>query len=127
MEIYLDYLKHSAFAKIHIIEILIIFILFFYWLLQELKLKTPKKSFYMNMRMILHFLLFLYSIIFVYFYRYQYIKSKLKFEPTLGDLEIYYSEIESILYPFLFFQCLIFVIIFLIYIVLYIREKQILS
>jgi len=125
MEKYLRYFDHSIYSRVHITEFLLpFFILIIIYFIKD-KNTMRKIYIYSTMRMVLFFLTNIYSLILIYIYYYEYINSKYSFHPfTKGDHQLYYENTEYTLYPFLFYQGIIYFVVLVVYLILFLKQKK---
>lgn len=123
METYFSYFKYSEYALLQIVEFAILLLIFLYLLIKKRRngLQNKQLIFLMLFLMILSSI---YTFIMIYIYYYEYIHSKFIYAPTFMELQIYYSETETVLYPFLLNQAIIIFLCLTLYVCIYFKLEK---
>ncbi len=109
----IDFLILSEYGRYLLIEVFIVLIVYIGWVQVR---KSKNIIIDLSTQMILIVLLFLSYVYTLYVIYYEYVTSKFNHSPSIGELLLYYSENESVFYPFLLGQALIGFIVLIFYV-----------
>ncbi len=109
----IDFIFLSEYGTYFLIEVSIVLIVYVAWVRVR---KSENLIIDLSTQTILIVLLFLSYIYTLYVIYYEYVTSKFNHSPSMGELLLYYSENESVFYPFLLGQAFIGFIILIFYV-----------